>query len=150
IHFGSDDKGSTIDIGDAVITSSPGTQLEITRPDGGVLVAIEHNGKVELQVAKRHGKPPLIVHAGDTDVEVVGTHFTVECIDGGVEVRVTEGVVKVHHAADEARVAAGNAYTTKRGVVAMTDLDTAPEIDMEKHDEVKIDTGAKSNLRDHV
>lgn len=111
-----------LDIGDARIESDPETVFAVTRPAGGVLVAMTR-GKVELEVGKRGTRPPLIVRAGDTDVIVVGTHFTVDYGDGhgDVDVRVTEGVVRVVHQQQETRVAAGQAWQTRAGLVAGAD-----------------------------
>lgn len=112
-----------LDIGDARIESDPHTAFTVTRPDGGVLVTMTR-GKVELSVDKRTGRAPLVVAAGDTRVIVVGTRFSVDYGDGtnGVEVRVTEGVVRVERHQHEVRVAAGQAWTTKRGVLALAEL----------------------------
>ena len=118
---------SVLDIGDARIESDPATVFAVTRPAGGVLVAMTR-GKVELEVGKRGARPPLIVRAGETDVIVVGTHFTVDYGDGHgeVNVRVTEGVVRVVHHQQETRVAAGQAWQTHTGLVASTDRDAKP------------------------
>jgi hypothetical protein len=103
-------------------------------------------GKVELDVDKRGERDPLVVRAGDTDVIVVGTHFTVDCgatacRDGEVDVRVTEGVVKVvRHGQPTVRVAAGTTWKTRRGLLALADaraadavaaVDAAPSTDIE-------------------
>lgn len=115
---------STLDIGDATIDSDPDTAFTVTRPDGKVIVAMTR-GRVELEVEKRNGRPPLIVRAGDTDVVVVGTHFVVDFGDGTgeVDVSVSEGIVRVERpTVAAASVAAGQAWTTKRGVLAMADL----------------------------
>lgn len=114
---------ATLDIGDAVIQSDPATVFVVTRPNSGVLVAMTR-GKVELEVGKRGDRAPLVVRAGDTDVIVVGTHFTVDYGDGTgeVDVRVTEGVVKVVRHQQEVRVAAGQAWQSKRGLLAMADV----------------------------
>jgi hypothetical protein len=111
-----------LDLGDARIESDPATVFAVTRPAGGVLVAMTR-GKVELEVGERGTRPPLIVRAGETDVIVVGTHFTVDYGDGhgGVDVRVTEGVVRVVHHQQETRVAAGQAWQTQAGLVARAD-----------------------------
>jgi len=111
-----------LDLGDARIESDPATVFAVTRPAGGVLIAMTR-GKVELEVGKRGARPPLIVRAGDTDVIVVGTHFTVDYGDGHgeVDVRVTEGVVRVVHQQRETRVAAGQAWQTHAGLVASAD-----------------------------
>ena len=112
-----------LDIGDAEIASSVDTDYAVTRPDGGVLVALGR-GEVDLHVGKRGNRPPLIVRAGDTDVVVVGTRFSVAWDGSGpVEVRVTEGVVRCVRGGTEARVAAGEAWRSDAGVVAMA---TAP------------------------
>ena len=117
---------SVLDIGDARIESDPATVFAVTRPSGGVLVAMTR-GKVVLEVGKRGGRPPLIVRAGDTDVVVVGTRFSVDYGDGrgDVDVRVTEGAVRVVHLQQETRVAAGQAWRTGAGLVASTDAPRA-------------------------
>lgn len=118
-------ESSTIDIGDARIASDPSTSFTVTRPDGGVLVTMVR-GKVGLEVGKRGDRAPLVVRAGDTDVIVVGTRFTVDFGDGtgDVDVRVTEGVVKVVRHRKETRVAAGQAWQTDQGLVALAETGT--------------------------
>lgn len=122
IEVATQENRSTLSIGDATITSDAKTAFVITRPAGGVLVDLAR-GKVELEVAKRANRPPLVVRAGDTDVIVVGTHFTVDFGDGTgeVAVRVTEGVVRVVRHREEVRVAAEQAWETARGVIALAD-----------------------------
>ena len=110
---------SVIDIGDARIESDPETAFAVTRPGGGVLIALSR-GKVALAVDKRGERPPLVVRAGDTDVVVVGTRFTVDYGDGRgeVDVQVTEGAVRVVHRDEQVRIAAGQAWRTRGGLVA--------------------------------
>lgn len=119
-------EGTKLDIGDARISSDPGTKFVVTRPAGGVLVEMAR-GKVELEVGKRGPRPPLVVRAGETDITVVGTRFSVDFGDGTGEVTVvvTEGVVEVKKRAQPesaVRVATGQAWTTKRGQIAIADL----------------------------
>jgi len=111
---------SMVDIGDARIESDPDTAFAVTRPGGGVLIAVAR-GKLELEVGKRGDRPPLVVRAGDTDVVVVGTRFSVDYGDGSgdVDVRVTEGVVRVVHLQQDTRVAAGQQWRTRAGLIAM-------------------------------
>jgi hypothetical protein len=120
---------SVLDLGDARITSDPATELTVTRPAAGVLVALTR-GKVALEVAKRGDRPPLVVRAGDTDVIVVGTRFSVDYGDGHGEVvvEVQEGVVRVVHHRDEARVAAGQAWRTDRGLIARAAPPPPPDL----------------------
>jgi FecR-like protein len=120
VHVQTAPQRSMIDIGDARIESDAGTAFAVTRPGGGVLIAVTR-GKVELEVGKRGDRPPLVVRAGDTDVVVVGTRFSVDYGDGtgDVDVRVTEGVVRVVHGREETRVAAGQRWRTRAGLTAM-------------------------------
>jgi hypothetical protein len=127
VEVRTDGQGTTLDIGDARIQSDPATAFTLTRPAGGVLVAMSR-GKVALDVGKRAGRPALVVKAGDTEVVVVGTQFSVDYGDGtgDVDVRVTEGVVRVVRHKQETRVAAGEAWTSRRGLVALVDVGPGP------------------------
>ena len=122
VEVRTDEQRTTLDIGDARIHGDPATAFTLTRPAGGVLVAMTR-GKVALEVGKRGDRPPLVVRAGDTEVVVVGTQFSVDYGDGtgDVDVRVTEGVVRVVRREQETRVAAGQAWTSRRGLVAIAD-----------------------------
>jgi hypothetical protein len=122
VEVRTDEQRTTLDIGDARIHGDPATAFTLTRPAGGVLVAMTR-GKVALEVGKRGDRPPLVVRAGDTEVVVVGTRFSVDYGDGtgDVDVRVTEGVVRVVRRDQETRVAAGQAWTSRRGKVALAD-----------------------------
>jgi len=115
-----------LDLGDAVIESAPSTVFVVTRPAGGVLVELAR-GRVELDVAKRGARPPLVVRAGDTEVVVIGTRFSVDRADGGgdVEVVVTEGVVEVVRRQHAVRVAAGQRWRSDGGVEAHAGVDAA-------------------------
>jgi len=136
-----------LDLGDARIESDASTVFAVTRPGTGVLVELTR-GKVELDVDKRGKRDPLIVRAGDTDVVVIGTHFTVDCgavacRGGEVDVRVTEGVVKVvRRAQPEVRVAAGQTWKTKRGLLALAEARAADD-GASANGEVIASTGAK-------
>ncbi len=99
---------SRIDIGDAVITASADTVLEIRRANGGVEVALER-GEVGCEVEPRHHRPPFVVRAGQVNVTVVGTIFSVARTPD-VRVRVTRGKVRVDAAGATAFVAAGQAW----------------------------------------
>jgi hypothetical protein len=148
-----------LDIGDARIESDLQTDFTVTRPDGGVLITMKR-GKVELSVDKRGTRAPLVVAAGDTRVTVVGTRFSVDFGDGtnGVDVRVTEGVVKVERHQQEVRVAAGQAWTTKRGVIALAELPVATQVatgatigdNTTRADDIEIDTSTPDVLRDRT
>ena len=126
------DAGSRLELGDATIDAAPGTAVVVTRPacgtawssaveacpagTSGVLVTLD-GGTVELAVASRAGRAPLVVRAGDVDVVVVGTRFSVERA-ADITVKVTEGVVRVARAGAEVRVAAGQSWTAAAQIAA--------------------------------
>jgi hypothetical protein len=118
----SDGDGSTLDLGDARVTSSAGTEARVERTAQLTDLKMAH-GKLSLDVEHKPGRT-LVVHAGETDIVDVGTKFTVD-YDGKnhVEVRVTEGEVKVSHAGKDVAVTASNAWTTELGAVSIAKLD---------------------------
>lgn len=110
--------GERVDLGDAVVTAGAGASFEATRPDGGVLIRLAR-GRIELDVAPRKGRPPLVVRADDVDVIVVGTRFAVEWTDQ-VTVEVFEGVVRVERAGAETTLTAGQSWAQRPPEVAAT------------------------------
>jgi hypothetical protein len=129
LRFETSPRRSVIDIGDARIESDPETAFAVTRPGGSVLIAMAR-GRLALEVGKRGDRPPLVVRAGDTDVVVVGTRFAVDYGDGTgeVDVRVTEGAVRVVHLRQDTRVGAGQAWRTRSGLVAIAADDPHPMV----------------------
>jgi hypothetical protein len=101
--------GTRVDLGDAVITTGAGATFTVTRPDGGVDVQLAR-GRIALEVAPRKGRAPLVVHADDVAVVVVGTKFAVEW-DDEVTVVVEEGLVRVVRGAETAMVAGGERWS---------------------------------------
>jgi hypothetical protein len=128
--------GSRHDLGDAVITTGPGTTFSVWRPDGAVAVVLVH-GRIELDVASRAGRPPLYVHADDVTVTVVGTRFTVELENGEVSVTVAEGVVSVARGEEHEQLAAGERWSRPVKYAAATPVpEREPEPEAETEAEV--------------
>jgi hypothetical protein len=121
-HFAVSD-GSQITLDGATLGGS--ASYDVTR-DPGRLVIVLKKGAMDFAVVHDPHRT-LLVRAADTEIEDVGTKFHVD-FDGrsGVEVRVTEGEVKVTRGANVVRVAAGNAWTTELGLVAIAVLDAKP------------------------
>ena len=115
---------STIALDDATIASDPATKFDMTRSPGRVVIEIAR-GRLDLAVKHRTGRV-LVIHAGDTEIEDVGTHFSVAYDGSTVDVRVTEGEVRVTRDHRETRVAAGSAWTSTRGLVALAELEAPP------------------------
>lgn len=120
----SDAKGSTLDLGDAQLASMPGTDVRVERTATRTSIDMAR-GTLDLTVEHKPGRL-LVVRAGDTEIEDIGTKFSV-VFDGKshVEVRVTEGEVKVHRAAQDIAVTASNAWTTELGPTTIAQLDAA-------------------------
>ena len=118
----SDGDHSTLDLGDARVTSSAGTEARVERTAKRTDLALAH-GTLALEVEHKPGRL-LVVHAGDDTIEDVGTKFSV-AYDGThhLEVRVTEGEVKVTHAGNDVRVTASNAWTIELGAISIAKLD---------------------------
>jgi hypothetical protein len=118
------DTSNTVKLDDAVLTSGPGSDLVVERTRGRVLIVMTR-GTIDMQV-KHDPNRVLVVRAGDTEIEDIGTRFSVE-YDGTshVEVRVTEGEVKVKRAGQHVDVAAGFAWTADRGKLTIAALDAA-------------------------
>jgi hypothetical protein len=121
------DKGSTIDLGDAVLASAPHSDLVVERSRGRVVIQMTR-GTIDMQVTHDPSRV-LVVRAGDTEIEDIGTRFTVD-YDGKarVEVRVTEGEVKVKRAGQHTDLGAGFAWTAERGKLTIAALDTADAV----------------------
>jgi hypothetical protein len=123
-HFAiaTDPQHSTLALDDvgAIIASDAGSTFDVTRETGKVIVKMA-KGKLDLSVEHREGRL-LVVRAGDTDIEDVGTKFSVAWDGvGEVDVRVREGEVKVKHGRNETLVAKGQEWRPS-GLVAITEV----------------------------
>jgi len=116
--------GTRVDLGDAVITTGTGATFTVTRPGDGVDVRLAR-GRIALEVASRKGRAPLVVHADDVAVTVVGTRFAVEW-DDEVTVEVTEGLVRVARGGETAMVAAGQSWSRPAHVAVAALVPTPP------------------------
>jgi hypothetical protein len=118
-HFAVAD-GSKISVDGATLGGT--ASYEVTRDPQRVVVDMKR-GSLDLAVVHDPHRT-LVIRAADTEIEDVGTHFRVD-FDGAsaVQVRVTEGEVKVTRHAQVVRVAAGNGWTTDRGLLALAELD---------------------------
>jgi hypothetical protein len=108
-----------LDLGDAQIT---GKDFAVTRTATRTEIEMKP-GKLELEVDHKPGRL-FVVKAGAVEIEDVGTKFSVDYDGKNVDVRVTEGEVKVKHAGKELSVKAGNAWTIEIGPITIAQLDT--------------------------
>jgi hypothetical protein len=111
-------KGGALDLGDAQIT---GNDFAVTRTERRVDVVMAP-GKIDLHVEHDPGRL-FVVKAGTVEIEDVGTRFSVDYDGTNVDVRVTEGEVKVKHAGKELSITAGNAWTLELGPITIARLE---------------------------
>jgi len=106
----------------AVVNSASRLRVAFTRDRRDVELA---EGEAWFEVARNHRRP-FTVHAGPVRVQAVGTAFDVRRRDGGSEVTVTEGTVKLWSTDSDAEpvfVSAGNrAKVSDIGGVEMASL----------------------------
>jgi len=122
------DTPTTLSFGDAEITASAHSALELNgSADSGVLIVVERGGAT-FAVAKRHGRPPFDVRAGDIRVRVVGTRFLVSRSGDAAAVKVYEGTVEVVGRGQRVMVHAGESWSSQEARrEAATDAATAAE-----------------------
>lgn len=128
---------ASLDLGDAQLASAPGTDVQIERVPAKTSIAMA-KGTLDLVVEHKPGRL-FVVHAGDTEIEDVGTKFSVE-FDGKshVEVRVTEGEVRVRRGGKDFSITANNAWTTELGTTTIAQLD-ATATNVVAHNDVVIE-----------
>ncbi len=116
------DKTNTVRFGDTQLTAGPGTDVVVERTRKRVVIQM-HRGTIDMVVAHDPSRL-LVVRAGDTEIEDVGTRFVVD-YDGKskLAVRVTEGEVLVKRAGKHENIAAGFAWSSDAGKQTIAALD---------------------------
>jgi len=102
-----------LDLGDADIASSPNANATIERTPGRVVIVMKI-GRLDLHVEHKPGRL-FVVRAGDVEIEDVGTRFSVDYDGKNVDVRVTEGEVKVKRNGTVVAIKANEAWTLELG-----------------------------------
>ena len=110
-------------MGEATLTLAAESEVHVTGSDAvGWLVRLDR-GEVACEVAPRRGRPPFVVQAGETQVTVVGTRFTVVREGAAARVSVREGHVQVDSGASHVSLGPGDSWPPA------TTLDQLPELD---------------------
>ena len=109
-----------IELGDATVASAPATRVDVARTSHETVITMTR-GTLDLSVVHRADRR-FVIRAGDTEIEDVGTKFTV-AFDGTshVDVRVAEGEVSVTRQRRTEHVTAGHAWSTDGGLVAIAE-----------------------------
>jgi len=111
-------KDGALELGDAQIT---GKDFAVTRTKDRVEVVMREPGKLDLHVEHKPGRL-FVVHAGNVDIEDVGTRFSVDYDGKNVDVSVTEGEVTVKHGSAEESIKAGEAWDLEIGKISIAAL----------------------------
>ncbi len=105
------DAPSSVSVGDVALDVAARSALLVDGDDDGSVLVVLERGEVAFRVAPRGARPPVVVHAGDARIEVVGTAFTVTRVGDSARVAVHEGAVEVMAHGRRARVAAGQTWS---------------------------------------
>ncbi|MFY2557157.1 FecR domain-containing protein [Corallococcus terminator] len=113
---------------DARVVMPIGAPVRTLRSEQGLLWLDLERGSMRFSVAPQHGRL-VRVSAGEVEVEVVGTAFSVTRGDHQVSVVVTEGRVRVRAGARETLLAAGEqgTFRVEALVPEVVDAPTAPD-----------------------
>jgi hypothetical protein len=113
-----------VELADATIHSARDTRVTVSHTSHETVITMTR-GTLDLAVVHRPDRR-FVIRAGDTEIEDVGTKFSVR-YDGGahVDVRVTEGEVAVTRQRQRQLVFAGHVWSTDAGLVAMADVPAA-------------------------
>jgi hypothetical protein len=118
---------------DAVIDAGSDTSVEVNRDRDGSVTLVLARGSVDCDVAPRAGRGAFRVVAGDVEVAVVGTRFTVTRRPA-VRVDVARGKVRVTASGVTTYVAAGESWPAIAPAAAAPQ--TAPEAAAEPEPEL--------------
>lgn len=102
--------GSHFEVSGAALDVSPEATLLVSGDDEHGLLVVLDRGSVTCEVAPRAGRPPFVVQAGDVNVRVIGTHFTVRRTGDSGGVQVDRGVVEVRARGEVTLVRAGASW----------------------------------------
>ena len=103
-----DSAPSSISLGDAHIALDAHSAITSSQP---ATVTLESGG-AWFSVAPRGERPPFVVIAGDTHVQVIGTRFRVTRAGEHTDVTVDHGIVEVRHHGSVLRLTAGESWSS--------------------------------------
>jgi hypothetical protein len=95
VRLATRESASRFSIGESSIEAAADTLVLVRGDDErGIDVVVDH-GRIDCEVAPRHGRPPFVVDAGEVRVRVVGTAFSVTHDAKSTSVEVSHGLVEV-------------------------------------------------------
>ena len=117
---------SSITVKDAAITAAPHTALLVTEGKSGIQVILER-GAVDCSIPPQKARAPFVVIAGEVQVSVTGTRFSVARFGDTAEVEVTRGEVTILAGGRRYRVSAGQRWPARTTGV---EPDPEPELEL--------------------
>lgn len=106
------DVAERLQIGDSEVVLAASSELAVQGSDqrGWLLELV--SGRVDCQIAPRAARPDFVTRAGEVEVRVVGTRFSVEHDAGqGTRVNVQEGKVRVSERGQSVLLGAGERWS---------------------------------------
>lgn len=116
---------SSITVGDAAITAAPHTALLVTESAAGIQVILER-GAVDCSIPPQKSRAPFVVIAGEVQVSVTGTHFSVARFGDTAEVVVMRGEVSILSGGQRYTVGAGSRWPAE--TAASEEPEPEPEL----------------------
>jgi hypothetical protein len=117
-----DSAPSSISLGDAHIALDAHSAITSSQP---ATVTLETGG-AWFSVAPRGDRPPFVVIAGDTRVQVIGTRFRVTRAGEHTDVAVDHGIVEVRHHGTVQRLTAGQTWSSDEVAIEIDPATPAP------------------------
>jgi hypothetical protein len=84
-----------VNLEDAALDMAPQSALALSGSDEQGFLLVLDRGQVTCDVAPRRGRPPFVVQAGDVQVRVLGTRFTIRRVRNDARVDVDHGTVEI-------------------------------------------------------
>jgi FecR-like protein len=111
-HVLTNDLAEQLRIGDSEVVLAARSELDVKGSDerGWLLELVR--GRIDVHVAPRAQRPDFVTHAGEVEVRVVGTRFSVERDTArGARVTVEEGKVRVSERGQNVLLTAGDSWS---------------------------------------
>lgn len=107
---------SSITVRGAAITAAPHTALLVTESGSGTQVILER-GAIDCAIPPQKHRAPFVVVAGDVQISVTGTRFSVARYGDSAEVVVERGEVTILAAGERYQVRAGERWPDKTAAI---------------------------------
>lgn len=134
---------SSMTVNNAKITAAPHTALLVTETSAGTRVILER-GAVDCSIPPQKARAPFVVIAGEVQVSVTGTQFSVARFGDTAEVTVQRGEVTILANGRRYQVGAGSRWPAKAAVTP----EVKPEPELHLDEDLRDKTERRGKTRD--